>query len=112
MRLAWRMGAAGMITALGRTHAMREGWGKPYTAQQPAHINTSTNTSMSAPASQLPILGLDVPLPRGLASPIQVGDIFQRFSSPEEGIVQNIIEFSIAPLLKDKSGATLTVTAG
>jgi hypothetical protein len=61
--------------------------------------------------TQLPIVGLDLPgLPLlGLPPPVLVGDIFQRFT--KDGVVQNIIEFSLPPLLQRERGAVFTVDA-
>lgn len=41
----------------------------------------------------------------------QVGNIYQKFSSPEEGRVQNIIQLSVAGLTVADRGATFTVDA-
>lgn len=41
----------------------------------------------------------------------QVGNIYQNFSSPEEGRVQNIIQLSVAGLTVPDNGATFTVDA-
>lgn len=41
----------------------------------------------------------------------QVGDIYQKFSSPEEGRVQNIIKLSVAGLTVPDRGVTFTVDA-
>ncbi len=38
-------------------------------------------------------------------APLRVGDIFQRFSGPEEGRVENIIKFSIPFLLEQGESA-------
>ena len=45
-----------------------------------------------------------VALPRSPLVPVRVGDIYQRFSSVEEGVVENIIKFSIPRVLQPGSG--------
>lgn len=60
---------------------------------------------------QTPIVGLDLPDFAGLPPPVRVGNVYQRFSSVERGIVENIIEFSIPLLLEDSKGCTFTVEA-
>lgn len=45
-----------------------------------------------------------------LSLPLRVGDIFQRFSSVEDGRIQNIIRWNIPYILEDE-GITLTVNA-
>ena len=64
-------------------------------------------------ADVVPIVGLDLStlLPAGLPAPVVVGDVFQRFSSVEEGRVENIIEFGLPPLTEGKRGVTFTVGA-
>lgn len=55
------------------------------------------------------------PLVTPLASqgpgPFRVGSIYQTFSSVEQGRVENVIKFSLQPLLNDGDGATLRVGA-
>lgn len=46
-----------------------------------------------------------------LPSPVQVGNIYQRFSSVEEGVVENLIELSTPLLLQEGNGITVTVKA-
>jgi hypothetical protein len=60
---------------------------------------------------QVPIVGLDLELPFGLPAPVSVGNVYQQFSSVQQGSVQNIIEFSIPFLLQQQQGATFTVEA-
>lgn len=43
-------------------------------------------------------------------SPIKVGTISQKFSSPEDGIIENIIKYSVPGLLDDE-GLTAVVRA-
>lgn len=64
-------------------------------------------------ADVVPIVGLDLSrlLPAGLPAPVVVGDVFQRFSSVEEGRVENIIEFGLPPFTQDSRGITFTVGA-
>ncbi|KAG1680761.1 hypothetical protein FOA52_008094 [Chlamydomonas sp. UWO 241] len=60
----------------------------------------------------LPILEAESRLaPPYLPSPVQVGEIYQRFSSVSEGIVENIIELSTPYLLQERNGITFTVKA-
>lgn len=61
---------------------------------------------------QLPILEIESRLgnPFGPA-PLQVGNIYQRFSSVEEGVVENLIQFGVPFLLEGKNGVTFTVGA-
>lgn len=61
---------------------------------------------------QLPILNLPDSKATSVAwpLPLQVGSIFQRFSSVEEGKIQNIIRWGV-PFLLDDEGVTLTVNA-
>ncbi|GMH33003.1 hypothetical protein BSKO_00837 [Bryopsis sp. KO-2023] len=47
-----------------------------------------------------------IPLP----SPVKIGRISQKFSSPEEGIIENIISYSVPGLIEDE-GVITTVTA-
>lgn len=64
-------------------------------------------------ADVVPIVGFDLSsaLPPGLPAPV-VGDVYQHFSSPEEGRVENIIEFSLPPLTEPGSpGLVFTVGA-
>lgn len=63
-------------------------------------------------ADVVPIVGLDLSsyLPAGLPAPV-VGDVFQRFSSVEDGRVENIIEFGVPPLTQEREGITFTVGA-
>ena len=64
------------------------------------------------PTLQLPILEAETRLkPLIGPSPIQVGNIYQSFSSVEEGLVQNIIELSTPFLLQERNGITVTVQA-
>lgn len=60
----------------------------------------------------LPIIDLEQVLqtPVGI-SPIEVGEIYQRFSSPEKGWVENIIKLSVPFLLESRQGVTFTVGA-
>jgi hypothetical protein len=60
---------------------------------------------------QTPIVGLDLPDIAGLPPPVKVGNVYQRFSSVERGIVENIIEFSVPFLLEQDKGCTFTVEA-
>lgn len=60
---------------------------------------------------QTPIVALDLPDIAGLPPPVKVGNVYQRFSSVERGIVENIIEFSIPLLLEQDKGCTFTVEA-
>lgn len=60
---------------------------------------------------QIPIVALNVQLPFGIPAPVEVGNIFQRFSSVSQGHVENIIEFSIPFLLEQQRGVTFTVGA-
>jgi hypothetical protein len=64
-------------------------------------------------ADVVPIVGLDLSslLPAGLPAPVVVGDVFQRFSSVEEGRVDNIVEFGLPPLTQGSGGVTFTVGA-
>eukprot|EP00879_Flechtneria_rotunda_P014136 GHRR01014768.1.p1 GENE.GHRR01014768.1~~GHRR01014768.1.p1 ORF type:complete len:294 (+),score=42.18 GHRR01014768.1:240-1121(+) len=69
-------------------------------------------------ADVIPIVGLDsvsrqLLLPLGLPTPVRVGNIYQRFSSVERGIVENIIEFSLPLLLEEHKapGSVFTVQA-
>lgn len=39
-------------------------------------------------------------------APLRVGDIYQRFSSPEQGTVQNIIEVSVPSLFSSRPAAS------
>lgn len=39
-----------------------------------------------------------------------LGDIYQVFSSPEEGVATNVIQFGLPLLTQDENGARLTVT--
>lgn len=57
------------------------------------------------------VLGLVAKPPEGLPVPLRVGDIYQRFSTPEEGIVENIIKLSVPFLLDESEGVTATVRA-
>jgi len=61
----------------------------------------------------VPIVGLDLArlLPAGLPAPVVVGDVFQRFSSVEEGLVENVIEFGLPPFTDERRGVTFTVCA-
>ncbi|GAX72861.1 hypothetical protein CEUSTIGMA_g316.t1 [Chlamydomonas eustigma] len=60
----------------------------------------------------LPILGAETRLtPLIGPSPLQVGNIYQTFSSVEKGVVQNIIELSAPFLLQEYKGVTVTVQA-
>jgi hypothetical protein len=61
--------------------------------------------------TQTPIVGLDLPDFGPLPAPVKVGGVYQRFSSVERGIVENIIEFSIPFLLEQDKGCTFTVEA-
>ncbi len=64
------------------------------------------------PTSQLPILEAESRLAPPIGpSPLQVGNIYQRFSSVEEGVVENIIELSTPFLLQERNGITVTVKA-
>jgi hypothetical protein len=56
-------------------------------------------------------VGLDLPDIAGLPPPVKVGNVYQRFSSVERGIVENIIEFSVPLLLEQDKGCTFTVEA-
>lgn len=61
---------------------------------------------------QLPILEAPMRLKLPfLPSPVQVGNIYQRFSSVEEGVVENLIELSTPLLLQEGNGLTVTVKA-
>lgn len=60
---------------------------------------------------QTPIVGLDLPDIAGLPPPVKVGNVYQRFSSVERGIVENIIELSIPFVLEQDKGVTFTVEA-
>ncbi|KAF8065869.1 PAP10 [Scenedesmus sp. PABB004] len=62
-------------------------------------------------ADVVPIVGLgDAPhLPRGLPAPLRVGGVFQRFSPPGEGRVENIIQFTLPGT--EENGLTFTVGA-
>lgn len=40
-----------------------------------------------------------------------MGDIYQRFSTPEKGVVENIIELGSPFLLVDRRSLTITVEA-
>lgn len=62
-------------------------------------------------APQTPIVGLDLPEFAGLPPPVRVGNVYQRFSSVERGIVENIIEFSVPFVLQQDRGCTFTVEA-
>jgi len=50
-------------------------------------------------------------LPFNLPLPFTVGDVFQRFSSPGEGVVENIIKLGFPFALEPENGATFTVRA-
>jgi hypothetical protein len=53
---------------------------------------------------QRPLAGLNrLPL-----SPLHVGDIYQRFSGPDAGTVQNVIEFSVPSLLSSRPAVSGT----
>jgi hypothetical protein len=60
---------------------------------------------------QVPILSLDSPFLGLLPAPLQVGNIYQNFSDPDTGIVQNIIEFGVWPWTREQDGITFTVEA-
>jgi|LauGreStaDraftv2_3_1035109.scaffolds.fasta_scaffold165813_1 hypothetical protein len=61
---------------------------------------------------QIPILEAESRLmPLIGPSPVQVGEIYQRFSNVEEGIVENIIQLSTPWLLRPRDGFTVTVKA-
>lgn len=66
---------------------------------------------MAAVLLQIPIVGLDLPDLAGLPPPVTVGNVYQRFSNVEQGIVENIIEFSIPFLVEQNKGVTFTVEA-
>eukprot|EP00798_Chlamydomonas_sp_ICE-L_P011599 gene11599-34303_t len=46
------------------------------------------------------------------AGPVQVGEIYQVFSSVEEGEVENLIKLSTPFLLKERDGITVTISEG
>lgn len=56
-------------------------------------------------------MALDLELPFGLRTPVEVGNIYQQFSNVAGGHVENIIEFSIPYLLEEHQGVTFTVDA-
>lgn len=60
---------------------------------------------------QVPILSLDSPFLGLLPAPLQVGNIYQNFSDPDIGTVQNIIEFGVWPWTREQDGITFTVEA-
>lgn len=41
---------------------------------------------------------------------LQVGDIFQQFTTTEEAVCKNIINLSVVPFLQEKDGVRLTVS--
>ena len=47
-------------------------------------------------AAQLPLVATSAPS----LLPVKVSNVYQEFSTPDEGIVRNIIDFSIWPLLQ------------
>jgi hypothetical protein len=53
---------------------------------------------------QRPLAGLN----RLPFSPLHVGDIYQRFSGPDAGTVQNVIEFSVPSLLSTRPAVSGT----
>ncbi|MEW5304314.1 MAG: hypothetical protein WDW36_006932 [Sanguina aurantia] len=60
----------------------------------------------------LPILSSEYVLANPFGPPpVQVGEIYQRFSSPEEGVVENIICLGVPFFLEDKNSITFTVGA-
>ncbi|KAF8058297.1 PAP10 [Scenedesmus sp. PABB004] len=62
-------------------------------------------------ADVVPIVGLgEAPhLPGGLPAPLRVGGVFQRFSPPGEGRVENVIQFTLPGT--EENGLTFTVGA-
>lgn len=62
-------------------------------------------------ADVLPIIGVEGLFPQPLPPVVQVGDIYQRFSSPAAGVVENIIQFSVPFFLEEGRGVTFTVEA-
>ena len=50
---------------------------------------------------QGPLIGIGGSAPlTSLLTPLTTGSIYQRFSSPAAGTIENIIEFSLPPLLR------------
>lgn len=61
---------------------------------------------------QLPILEIESRLGNPFGpTPIQIGNIYQRFTSVEEGVVENLIQFGVPFLLEDRNSVTFTVGA-
>lgn len=115
--MGWRQAgegdAAGETVRSKRTHPPRQN-ARP---QRSPHTKTPPQAGKwrlvyTTAADVVPIVGLDLErlLPAGLPAPA-VGDVFQRFSSVEEGRVENIIEFGLPPLTDPRRGLTFTVGA-
>lgn len=67
--------------------------------------------SSRVPPAQTPIVGLNLPSLPGFPPPLSVGNVYQRFSSVESGVVENIIELGVPPFLEADKGVTFTVKA-
>ena len=69
----------------------------------PQH-NSCGRQNTPAVLLQRPLAGLN----RLPFSPLHVGDIYQRFSGPDAGTVQNVIEFSVPSLLSSRPAVSGT----
>ena len=64
-----------------------------------AHF-TRLETQLACSLSQAPLLQVSRPSPLPLWPPFTVGNIYQRFTSEAEGLVENIIQLSVPGFLE------------